>query len=71
MTEVAPMTAAAVFYALEADMKFKIDRKDLPYDAMVPDPSWLIPYEEEGDETDDEKTEEVQADSLQSEGLLL
>ena len=52
-------------------MKFKIDRKDLPYDAMVPDPSWLIPYEEEGDETDDEKTEEVQADSLQSEGLLL
>ena len=52
-------------------MKFKIDRKDLPYDAMVSDPSVLLPYEEEGDETDDEKTEEVQTDSLQSEGLLL
>ncbi|MBO6269264.1 MAG: hypothetical protein J6N19_09025 [Clostridium sp.] len=45
-------------------MKFKIDRKDLPYDAFVPDPSWLIPYEEEGDETDDEEAEEVQADSV-------
>ena len=64
MTEVAPLTAAAVFYASEVEMKFKIDRKDLPYDAFVSDPSWLIPYEEEGDETDDEETEEVQADSV-------
>ena len=30
-------------------MKFQIDRKDLPYDAFVPDPSWLGPIEEEGD----------------------
>ncbi len=62
------MMAAAVFYALEANMKFKIDRADLPYDAFVPDPSWLLPYEEEGDDTDDAQTEEVQTDSLQSEG---
>ena len=30
-------------------MRFLIDRTELPYDAMVPDPSWLIPVEEEGD----------------------
>lgn len=45
-------------------MKFRIDREDLPYDAMVPDESWLAPYEEEGESTDDEKTEEIQADAL-------
>ena len=45
-------------------MKFRIDRTKLPYDAMVPDPSWLGPYEEEGEETNDEKTEEIQADSV-------
>lgn len=40
-------------------MRYLIDRNELPYDAMVPDPSWLIPVddEEEGDCTDDEKTE--------------
>lgn len=57
------MLAAAVFYALEAVMKFKIDRTELPYDAMVSDPSVLLPYEEEGEEPDEE-TEEVQADSV-------
>ena len=52
----------------EIPLKFLIDRNELPYDAFVPDPSWLIPYEEEGDETDDEKTEEVQADEVHGEG---
>ena len=51
-------------------MKFMIDRRELPYDAMVPDASWLGPVEEEGD-NDDAETEEIQADSLQGEGLLL
>ena len=45
-------------------MKFKIDRQELPYDAFVADPAWLLPYEEEGDETDDAETEEVQTDAL-------
>lgn len=49
-------------------MKFLIDRNELPYDAFVPDPSWLIPYVEEGDETDDEKAEEVQAYEVHGEG---
>ena len=48
-------------------MKFKIDRAELPYDAMVSDPSVLLPYEEEGEELDEE-TEEVQADSIQGKG---
>ncbi len=51
-------------------MKFLIDRRDLPYDAMVPDASWLGPVEEEGEDNDAE-IEEIQTDSLQSEGLLL
>ena len=36
-------------------MKFLIDRTELPYDAMVADPSWLIPIDE--DEADDEEAE--------------
>ncbi len=44
-------------------MKFKIVRTELSYDAMVPDPSALLTYEEE-DEEPDEETEEVQADSV-------
>lgn len=28
-------------------MKFLIDRKELPYDAFVNDPSWLIPIDDE------------------------
>ena len=27
--------------------RFLIDRKDLPYDAFVPDPSWLGPIDTE------------------------
>ena len=52
-------------------MKFKIDRTELPYDAMVADPSWLIPYEEEGETTDDEETGELQTDAVYGEGLPL
>ena len=29
-------------------MEYLIDRKELPYDAFVNDPSWLIPIEEGG-----------------------
>ena len=49
-------------------MKFLIDRKDLPYDAFVNDPSWLIPIDEGDDEDGDAETEEVQADKVQGEG---
>ena len=52
-------------------MKFLIDRNELPYDAMVPDPSWLIPIEEEGDGTDDEKTEELQTDTFHGEEIAI
>ena len=52
-------------------MKFLIDRTELPYDAMVPEPSWLIPTEEEGDGKDDAKTEEIQADDTHGENLQL
>ena len=52
-------------------MKFLLDRKELPYDAMVPDASWLIPIEEEGDGPDDEKTEEIQTDTAYGEDLPL
>lgn len=53
-------------------MKFLIDRTELPYDAMVPDASWLIPIdEEEGDGTDDEKTDELQADQVHGEDVSL
>lgn len=53
-------------------MKFLIDRTELPYDAMVPDTSWLIPIdEEEGDGTDDEKTGELQTDTVHGGDLPL
>ena len=55
-------------------MKFLIDRNELPYDAMVPDASWLIPIEdneEEGDGTDDEKTDALQADQVHGEDVSL
>ena len=53
-------------------MKFLIDRKDLPYDAMVADPSWLIPIDdEEGDDTNDEKTEELPADQVHGKDVSL
>lgn len=36
-------------------MKFRIDRRELPYDAFVNDPSWLCPIED--DEKDREEVE--------------
>lgn len=45
-------------------MKFMIERTGLPYDAMVPDASWLIPIKKDGDDGDDAKTEEIQADKI-------
>ena len=50
-------------------MKFRIDRQDLPYDAMVPDPSWLYPIEEGGGEDDaDEEAEEIHTHAVHGEG---
>ena len=37
---------ALLLYAVN---RSPVNRNELPYDAFVPDPSWLIPYEEEGD----------------------
>ena len=43
-------------------MRFLIDRNELPYDAMVSDPSQLIPIDdEEGEDTDDKEAEEMAA----------
>lgn len=52
-------------------MKFLIDRAELPYDAMVPDASWLIPIDEENGDTDDEETEEIHADEVHGGGVPL
>lgn len=51
-------------------MKYLIDRHDLPYDAFVADPSWLIPIdEEEGEEHDAHaEAEEIHPDEIQGEG---
>ena len=50
------------------ERRFLIDRTELPYDAMVADPSWLIPIEEE--EEDVSKTE-VQTNEVHGEGFTL
>ena len=54
-------------------MKFLIDRKELPYDAMVADESWLVPIEdeEEGDPADDAETKEVQTDQIHGKDIPL
>ena len=57
-----------IFMPGGTDMDFLIDRKDLPYDAFVNDPSWLIPIEEGGGEGADAEIEEVQADAVHGEG---
>ena len=49
-------------------MEFLIDRKELPYDVFVNDPSWLIPIVEGGGADADAETEEVQADTVHGEG---
>ena len=54
-------------------MRYLIDRTELPYDAMVPDPSWLIPVEEEeeGGGTDDEETGGLHADKVHGRDIPL
>ena len=48
-------------------MKFRIDRRELPYDAFVNDPSWLCPITtEEGDERDGEEGKKADADSTET-----
>ncbi len=46
--------------------KYLIDRTELPYDAMVNDPSWLIPIDDmkEGENKDDAKIEKLQTDQV-------
>lgn len=54
--------------------KFLIDRRELPYDAMVPDASWLIPIaktEKDGDGTDDAEAEKLQTDEIHGRELCL
>ena len=60
-----------IFMPGGTDMEFLIDRKDLPYDAFVNDPSWLILIEEGGGADGDAETEKVQTDEVQSEGQPL
>ena len=51
-------------------MKFRIDRRDLPYDAFVADPSWLCPIEddEEGGDADGYERSEAETDSGEDPG---
>ena len=57
------------FLCPEVFMKFRIDRQDLPYDAMVPDSSWLYPIEEGGGENDaDAEAEEIHTHAVHGEG---
>lgn len=53
-------------------MRFLIDRNELPYDAMVSDPSQLIPIEDEkGEGTDDKEAEEIHTDTVHGRRLTL
>ena len=47
------------------------ERQRLPYDAMVPDPSWLGETDTETEVAENEKTEEIQTDQVQSKELGL
>lgn len=47
------------------------ERQRLPYDAMVPDPSWLGETDTETEVAENEETEEIQTDKIQGEGLGL
>ena len=47
------------------------DRQRLPYDAMVPDPSWLGETDTESEVTEHEKIEEIQTDQVQGKRLRL
>lgn len=47
------------------------ERQRLPYDAMVPDPSWLGETDTETEVAENEETEEIQIDQVQSKELGL
>lgn len=47
------------------------ERQRLCYDAMVPDPSWLGETDTETEVAENEKTEEIQTDQVQSKKLGL
>lgn len=47
------------------------ERHCLPYDAMVPGPSWLGETDTETEVAENEETEEIQTDKIQGEGLGL
>ncbi len=47
------------------------ERLCLPYDAMVPGPSWLGETDTETEVAENEETEEIQTDKIQGEGLGL
>ena len=51
-------------------VKYLIDRTELPYDAFVADPSWLIPVDddEEGGDTHGDKGKEADAHGDQGTG---
>lgn len=47
------------------------ERQRLSYDAMVPNPSWLGETDTETEVAENEKTEEIQTDQVQSKELGL
>lgn len=47
------------------------ERQRLPYDAMVPDLSWLGETDTETEVAENEETEEIQIDQVQSKELCL
>ena len=50
-------------------VRFLIDRTELPYDAFVPDPSWLGPIEtEEGGDSDGDQGKKTYTDCNQGTG---
>ena len=68
------MGAARLYFLCHKEameMKFLIDRTELPYDAMVNDPSWLCPIYEndkEGGEADGYEREKTETDSGEGPG---
>ena len=50
-------------------MRFLIDRTELPYDAFVNDPSWLIPIDdEEGGDSHGYERQEAEANGSEDPG---
>lgn len=44
-------------------MKFRIDRRELPYDAFVNDPSWLSPINDDEENCDTGKNKRKKDDT--------